>query len=474
MADRNLAVVKPVWMKQAEEAKLKNEAEKAAAAKAASEATFKDVEKTRREDFSDSEGEEESEDLANKPVGPVDPAKCTAAGTGIAGGTACLPSSFVVVTKDSDGRKVPNGGAQIKAKVLAGAGVGVSDQDGIVKDMGDGSYTVTYVVPKRGNYMVNVECNGKPIMDSPFPVFFSQVTLAERDSNRRHTRLLVDNPSHLSESGYQGVGPSLETFVVGVWRSYHLAEDAFFRRDEQHALQALAEIRDLLYEAIQYAHQGDRLHFGHYDVHSAAAAPDTLMPSTSMPSTSALATSRPWTSVTPPHATPYMSPDSLHVHPTQHTGIPYVADPDWTPHRYMHEVVTPPTQLQPPHSSGVCSVGVDTCTSHTPTLHTPTFVETSLTATMSTHDAVLTDISYVQDKAYIEALPRARGRGRGYGRGRRRGRGRGTGRGRGRGLVADRDTVAPDEGVSQLTAVSDVGPERGLGAAQAGERGSQS
>ncbi|CAL5394999.1 unnamed protein product [Camellia sinensis] len=176
MADRNLAVVKPIWMKQAEEAKLKSEAEKAAAAKAAFEATFKDVEKTRREDFSDSEGEEEAEDLANKPIGPVDPAKCTAAGTGIAGGTACSPSSFVVVTKDSDGRKVPHGGAQINVTVLAGAGVGVSDQDGVVKDMGDGSYTVTYVVPKRGNYMVNVECNGKPIMGSPFPVFFSQGT----------------------------------------------------------------------------------------------------------------------------------------------------------------------------------------------------------------------------------------------------------------------------------------------------------
>ncbi|GFY93062.1 RNA recognition motif (RRM)-containing protein [Actinidia rufa] len=176
MADRSLAVVKPIWMKQAEEAKLKSEAEKTAAAKAAFEATFKDVEKNRREDSSDSEGEEELEDLANKPIGPVDPAKCTAAGTGIAGGTACAPSSFVVLTKDADGRKVPNGGAEIKVKVSPGVGVGGSDQEGIVKDTGDGSYTVTYVVPKRGNYMVNVECNGKPIMGSPFPVFFSQGT----------------------------------------------------------------------------------------------------------------------------------------------------------------------------------------------------------------------------------------------------------------------------------------------------------
>ncbi|CAL5356464.1 unnamed protein product [Camellia sinensis] len=245
------------------------------------------------------------------------------------------------------------------------------------------------------------------------------------------SEFLVGNSSHLSQSEYQGVGPSLEAFVVGVWRSYHLAEDALLRRDEQYALQALAEIRDLLYEAIRHAHQGDCLHFGHYGVHNTAAAPDTSVSSTSVPSTSASSTSGPWTSVTPPHVTPYISPDSLHIHSTQHTGIPYVADPDWTPPRYMHEVVTPPTQLPPPHSSGVCSVGVDTCTSHIPTLHTPTFVGTSSTTTTTTHDAVLTGISHAQDEVYNEALPRARGRGRGYGRGgrRRRDQGRGAGRG---------------------------------------------
>lgn len=174
MAERSLTVAKPIWMKQAEEAKLKSEAEKAAAAKAAFEATFKDVEKNREKEpaMSDSESEEH-EDLANKPIGPVDPAKCTAAGAGIAGGTAGAPSSFMLVTKDGDGRKVPNGGAQIKVKVSPGVGVGGSEQEGMVKDMGDGTYTVTYVVPKRGNYMVSIECNGKPIMGSPFPVFFS-------------------------------------------------------------------------------------------------------------------------------------------------------------------------------------------------------------------------------------------------------------------------------------------------------------
>ncbi|XP_038973201.1 uncharacterized protein LOC103724343 isoform X2 [Phoenix dactylifera] len=176
MADRGVVVVKTIWMKQAEEAKLKSEAEKAAAAKAAFEATFKDVEKPKeKDDSSDSDGDE-GENLASKPLGPVDPSKCSAAGAGIAGGTACSPSTFTVVTKDSDGRKIPSGGAHLKVKISPGVGVGGSDQEGIVKDQGDGTYTVTYVVPKRGNYMVHVECDGKPIMGSPFPVFFSTST----------------------------------------------------------------------------------------------------------------------------------------------------------------------------------------------------------------------------------------------------------------------------------------------------------
>ncbi|XP_022733356.1 uncharacterized protein LOC111287238 isoform X2 [Durio zibethinus] len=179
MVDRNSTASKPIWMKQAEEAKLKSEAEKAAAAKAAFEATFKDVDKNRNDEMVAASSDSESEDtgdLVNKPIGPVDPSKCMAAGPGIAGGAACAASTFMVVTKDADGRKVLIGGALVKVKVSPGVGVGGLEQEGVVKDMGDGTYTVTYVVPKRGNYMVSIECNGKPIMGSPFPVFFSAGT----------------------------------------------------------------------------------------------------------------------------------------------------------------------------------------------------------------------------------------------------------------------------------------------------------
>ncbi|KAH7285556.1 hypothetical protein KP509_33G033500 [Ceratopteris richardii] len=174
---------RPVWIKQAEEAKLKEEQEKSAAAWEAFNSTFKDVnvgaaetQADQKDHGSGSDSEEdEAQILANKPIGPVDPSKCTAAGTGVAGGAAGAAASFVIVTKDSYGRRVPQGGAQIKVKVTPAAGVsgGEVEQEALVKDHGDGTYTVTYVVAKRGNYVVSVDCNGMPILNSPFPVFFS-------------------------------------------------------------------------------------------------------------------------------------------------------------------------------------------------------------------------------------------------------------------------------------------------------------
>ncbi|XP_024383168.2 uncharacterized protein [Physcomitrium patens] len=178
MAGRGMALTRPAWMKHAEEAKVKDEEEKAATARAAFDATFRDVEGQGGapggggEMDSDSDGEEVDQ-LEKKPIGPVDPGKCTAAGTGVGGGAAGAAASFVVVMKDSDGRRIPHGGAYIRVRVTPGAGVGGVEQDAVVKDHADGTYTATYAVAKRGDYMVSVECNGHPISGSPFPVFFS-------------------------------------------------------------------------------------------------------------------------------------------------------------------------------------------------------------------------------------------------------------------------------------------------------------
>ncbi|KAK8943445.1 hypothetical protein KSP40_PGU001326 [Platanthera guangdongensis] len=224
MADRAMTVVKPIWMKQAEEARIKNEADKDAAAKAAFDATFKDVDKAKSQIYSSDsdDNERDEEDLSSKPIGPVDSSKCLAAGAGIAGGAACSPSTFSILTKDSDDRKIPTGGAQIKVKISPGVGVGGVDLEGMVKDQGDGTYAVTYAVPKRGNYMVHVDCNGKPIMGSPFPVFFSAgpgiVTTTMPTSSSSYTSMVNQTmPNMPNYSGsVSGAFPGLLGMIPGV------------------------------------------------------------------------------------------------------------------------------------------------------------------------------------------------------------------------------------------------------------------
>ncbi|CAA0838636.1 RNA recognition motif (RRM)-containing protein [Striga hermonthica] len=224
-----VAVPKPIWMKQAEEAKLKSEAEKAAAAKAAFEATFNSSQLQQPQPpsaaspaSSDSDDDDDRASEMKSSVGPVDPSRCTAQGAGIAGGTACVAATFTVVTKDAEGRKVVQGGAQVKVRVSPDVGVGGDEQNGIVKDMGDGSYSVTYVVPKRGSYMVHVECNGKPVMGSPFPVFFSAGTptgglLGMAPAASFHTLVNQTIPNMPNYSGsVSGAFPGLLGVVPGV------------------------------------------------------------------------------------------------------------------------------------------------------------------------------------------------------------------------------------------------------------------
>uniref|UniRef100_A0ACD5X165 Uncharacterized protein n=1 Tax=Avena sativa TaxID=4498 RepID=A0ACD5X165_AVESA len=197
-----MAVPKPVWVRQAEEAKLKSEADTTAAAKAAFDATFRALSASAHADqppqdpgphhapscsslanpalhagSENSDSEDDDDGLPRAPPGPVDPSKSSAAGPGIAGGSAAAPAIFTVVGKDRDGRRVPSGGALVRVRVRPAAG-GDSDLDvvAVVRDNGDGSYAVSYSVPRRGNYMVHVDLDGAPIMGSPFPVFFSAVT----------------------------------------------------------------------------------------------------------------------------------------------------------------------------------------------------------------------------------------------------------------------------------------------------------
>ena len=176
MVGRGAELTKPAWMKAQEDAMSKEEANKAAAARAAFAATFNEDEggppAPPPDEGSDSDDDDDDE-IKNKPIGAVCPAKCTAAGTGVGGGAAGAAASFVVITKDTDGRRIPYGGAQITVKITPGAGDPGPEQYAVVKDHTDGTYTATYSVQRRGDYTVTVECNGISIMGSPFPVFFS-------------------------------------------------------------------------------------------------------------------------------------------------------------------------------------------------------------------------------------------------------------------------------------------------------------
>lgn len=168
---------KSIWVRQAEEAKQKSDAATTAAAKAAFEATFNSAASAKPELDANPEPDSDS-DTPSRPsspqsVGPVDPTRCIAAGPGVSGAAAGTAVSFTVTLKDSNGSKIQHGGTVVKAKISPGPGVGGSDLDGIVKDLNDGTYTVTYLVPKRGNYNVHVSVEDRPIMGSPFPVFFS-------------------------------------------------------------------------------------------------------------------------------------------------------------------------------------------------------------------------------------------------------------------------------------------------------------
>lgn len=73
--------------------------------------------------------------------------------------------SFVVRTKDRENRNLQAGGeAHNFAVTLEGPGSPQAQLD----DLGDGAYRVSYSLPSRGRYTVNVKLNGEHIQGSPF------------------------------------------------------------------------------------------------------------------------------------------------------------------------------------------------------------------------------------------------------------------------------------------------------------------
>lgn len=103
-------------------------------------------------DYDSSDSENQDDFL---PPGPLEAEKCTLSGPGFTGGAAGSPVSFVITAKDGRGKRIREGGAYVRVQVKAMRGVVAEDVDPVIKDHGDGSYTVTYSVSTRGNYEVS-------------------------------------------------------------------------------------------------------------------------------------------------------------------------------------------------------------------------------------------------------------------------------------------------------------------------------
>ena len=139
---------------------------------------------------SEDSDDEDEQQRVEEPAGPIYPPKCTAAGAGVSGGSAGETVSFVVTAKDASGRRIFQGGAILSARVSSKDAPSEAVK-ATVRDQGDGTYAVSYVVPRRGDYSVSVECNGVPIMGSPFPVFFSGAAAAGTGGSGQQSSLPV-------------------------------------------------------------------------------------------------------------------------------------------------------------------------------------------------------------------------------------------------------------------------------------------
>ncbi|XP_029201172.2 E3 ubiquitin-protein ligase TRIM71-like [Acropora millepora] len=80
-------------------------------------------------------------------------------------------SNVVVVTRDSEGLQCYQLDDQIKVDILTAEGDPLKTE---LKDSKDGKYTVTYTPQCVGQHSVEIQVNGQPLTDSPFPLQIRQ------------------------------------------------------------------------------------------------------------------------------------------------------------------------------------------------------------------------------------------------------------------------------------------------------------
>jgi len=92
--------------------------------------------------------------------------KCTANGESLNQSRAGLGTSFIVKTVDYLGNARLNGGD--KTTVVASSTIDESQEEFIVKDNKDGTYSVFYNLMLNGVHDVSIIVNEEPISGSPF------------------------------------------------------------------------------------------------------------------------------------------------------------------------------------------------------------------------------------------------------------------------------------------------------------------
>jgi len=96
---------------------------------------------------------------------------CTAAGAGLARITKNSQASFVITARDKFSQPILEGGEAFVVGVEFPNGEGAA---GIVKDLNNGTYSVTYSTKFEGLHKVSITLNGEHIEGSPFNVLCAQ------------------------------------------------------------------------------------------------------------------------------------------------------------------------------------------------------------------------------------------------------------------------------------------------------------
>eukprot|EP01088_Endostelium_zonatum_P016295 TRINITY_DN434_c0_g1_i1.p1 TRINITY_DN434_c0_g1~~TRINITY_DN434_c0_g1_i1.p1 ORF type:complete len:1505 (-),score=539.00 TRINITY_DN434_c0_g1_i1:68-4582(-) len=161
----------------------------------------------------------------------VDPKNCNATGEGLKTGEVGKDCKFVIHTNNSKNEAVKHGGEVFNVEILDKSGNRVPNVIPAVTDNQDGTYGVTYRVPKDGEYKVSIKHGsaGTPIAGSPY----GPVTIHPRSGNQipidwnnvkiegLNTKVLKNKPESFKiiPAGENGkkITEGGEQFKVAVW-----------------------------------------------------------------------------------------------------------------------------------------------------------------------------------------------------------------------------------------------------------------